>query len=164
MDEAMNIQPRDMYWSVLGMMNNPWFRVAVRKEGDIIRFEHPAQPALLPGGWMERVKNAGGDLLGPNWGEQAQDEKPRQVVVQEIKMTNDEIKREIEFDELRKHDNASEPWFVVKDEVYDGTAFLQEHPGGATSIIAAAGLDATEEFVAIREYLMGTFLKSVAQH
>ena len=29
MDESMCIQPRDMYWSVLGMMNNPWFRVMV---------------------------------------------------------------------------------------------------------------------------------------
>ena len=23
MDESMNVQPRDMYWNVLGMMNNP---------------------------------------------------------------------------------------------------------------------------------------------
>ena len=29
MDEAMMVQPRDMYWSVLGMMNNPWFRVVI---------------------------------------------------------------------------------------------------------------------------------------
>lgn len=57
MDESMNIQPKEMYWSVLGMMNNPWFRVTISKEGDYLRFEHPTQPALMPGGWMERVKN-----------------------------------------------------------------------------------------------------------
>lgn len=60
MDESMNVQPRDMYWSVLGMMNNPWFRVTISKEGEFLRFEHPTQPALMPGGWMERVKKAGG--------------------------------------------------------------------------------------------------------
>jgi nitrate reductase (NAD(P)H) len=44
-----------------------------------------------------------------------------------------------------------EPWFVVNGEVYDGTAFLEGHPGGATSIIGAAGQDATDEFMAIRK-------------
>ncbi|OAQ99488.1 hypothetical protein LLEC1_08026, partial [Akanthomyces lecanii] len=56
MDEGMMVQPRDMYWSVLGMMNNPWFRVVVHKDQGSLRFEHPTQPALMPGGWMERVK------------------------------------------------------------------------------------------------------------
>ena len=40
--------------------------------------------------------------------------------------------------------------FVVNGEVYDGTAFLDEHPGGADSIWLAAGeLDTTEDFIAI---------------
>ena len=62
MDEAMNIQPRDMYWSVLGMMNNPWFRITIANNNGVLKFEHPTQPALIPGGWMERVKKEGGDL------------------------------------------------------------------------------------------------------
>ncbi len=62
MDESMMVQPRDMYWSVLGMMNNPWYRVVIHREGHHLRFEHPTQPALMPGGWMERVKKAGGNL------------------------------------------------------------------------------------------------------
>merc|ERR1712169_130050 len=69
MDESMNVQPRDMYWSVLGMMNNPWYRVTITLEGDYLRFEHPTQPALMPGGWMERVKKAGGNLANGFWGE-----------------------------------------------------------------------------------------------
>ncbi len=44
-----------------------------------------------------------------------------------------------------------QPWFVVRGQVYDGTKFLQGHPGGATSIAGAAGQDVTEEFMAIRE-------------
>lgn len=154
MDESMNVQPRDMYWSVLGMMNNPWFRVTITKEGDYLRFEHPTQPALMPGGWMERVKAKGGNLANGFWGERMGGEEEEEGIVEEkteIKMTKEGINRSITIDELRKHDTDANPWFVVNGEVYDGTAFLEGHPGGATSIIGAAGQDATDEFMAIRK-------------
>lgn len=155
MDESMNIQPRDMYWSVLGMMNNPWYRITISKEKDYLRFEHPTQPALLPGGWMERVKKAGGNLSNGYWGEQIGGEEAQEPVTEaagEVKMIRDDLNRKITIDELRKHDNDKEPWFVVNGEVYDGTAFLDGHPGGASSIVSAAGLDSSDEFMAIREY------------
>jgi nitrate reductase (NAD(P)H) len=154
MDEAMCIQPRDMYWSVLGMMNNPWYRIVIHKEGNTLRFEHPTQPALMPGGWMERVKKAGGNLTNGYWGEQINGEEPEHAAIEEskvIKMTKDGVDKEISIDELRKHDTEDNPWFVVNGEVYDGTAFLEGHPGGAQSIVSAAGLDASDEFMAIRE-------------
>lgn len=154
MDESMNIQPRDMYWSVLGMMNNCWFRVVVHLEKDSLRFEHPTQPALMPGGWMERVKKAGGNLTNGVWGEKVGTEGEETVVEEvpkEIKMTKDDVNKDITIDELRKHDNEQNPWFVLNGEVYDGTAFLEGHPGGAQSIVSAAGLDSTEEFMAIRK-------------
>lgn len=152
MDESMNVQPRDMYWSVLGMMNNPWYRVTIGHERDYLRFEHPTQPALIPGGWMERVKKAGGNLTNGYWGERIEGEAPAAPAedqAKEIKMIKDGVNREITIDELRKHDGAENPWFVVNGEVYDGSSFLKEHPGGAQSIISAAGVDATEEFMAI---------------
>ena len=155
MDESMNLQPRDMYWSVLGMMNNPWFRVTISKEKDYLRFEHPTQPALMPGGWMERIKKAGGNLTNGYWGEQIGGEEVPEPVTEaaaEIKMTSDDVKANITVDELRKHDKEESPWFVVQGEVYDGTAFLKEHPGGAQSIFSAAGLDSTDEFMAIRMF------------
>jgi nitrate reductase (NAD(P)H) len=153
MDEGMMVQPRDMYWSVLGMMNNPWFRVVIHKEGRSLRFEHPTQPALVPGGWMERVKKAGGNLTNGFWGEKApgEAEAPEQAESEkQICMTNPKIQRSITFEELKAHSGEWEPWFVVKGEVYDGTPYLGDHPGGAASIIGAAGQDATEEFVTIR--------------
>jgi nitrate reductase (NAD(P)H) len=158
MDESMNLQPRDMYWSVLGMMNNPWYRIAISKKDDTLHFEHPTQPALMPGGWMERVKKAGGNLSNGYWGERFGDEVEEAVVeeVKEIKMTKDGLKKLITIDELRQHDKEDNPWFVVNGEVYDGTAFLEGHPGGAQSIISAAALDSSDEFMAIR--------KSVLQH
>nr|UDL09448.1 nitrate reductase [Ampelomyces quisqualis] len=152
MDEAMCVQPRDMYWSVLGMMNNPWFRIAIHKEANTLRFEHPTQPALMPGGWMERVKKAGGNLTNGYWGETINGEEPDHAVIEdvkEIKMTKDGVHKEISIDELRKHNTAERPWLVVNGEVYDSTAFLEGHPGGAQSIVSAAGLDASDEFMAI---------------
>lgn len=150
MDESMNIQPRDMYWSVLGMMNNPWFRVAITKTNGVLKFEHPAT-VHVPGGWMERVKKAGGDLTNGNWGEIIEGEQPRQPeIVEEINMKKEGLSKEITIQEL-KQSTAERPWFVVNGEVYDGTGFLEGHPGGPQSIISAAGLDSTEEFLAIRE-------------
>ncbi|KAK9800011.1 putative Nitrate reductase [Seiridium cardinale] len=168
MDDSMMVQPRDMYWSVLGMMNNPWFRVVIHKEAHGLRFEHPTQPALMPGGWMERVKKAGGNLSNGNWGERVAGEDDvvvEEEPVKEICMTKKEVSRSITIEELRAHDGEEEPWFVVKGEVYNGTKFLEGHPGGAASIFGAAGQDATEEFLAIHsenakammpEYHIGT--------
>lgn len=155
MDEGMAMQPRDMYWSVLGMMNNPWFRITIAKENDFLRFEHPTQPALMPGGWMERVKKAGGNLTNGYWGERVGDEDsevpPSEQSDAEIKLTKDGIDKAITIDELRKHDDPESPWFVVGGEVFDGTKFLNDHPGGAQSILSSAGMDASDEFMAIRK-------------
>ncbi|RQM07897.1 hypothetical protein DH86_00000786, partial [Scytalidium sp. 3C] len=151
MDESMNVQPRDMYWSVLGMMNNPWYRITIANEGDCLRFEHPTQPALMPGGWMEKVKANGGDLANGMWGLKLDNGTKEETVVEvkEILMTKEGVSRSITAEELKSHDQESSPWFVVKGEVYDGTAFLEGHPGGATSIVNVAGQDATDEFMAI---------------
>lgn len=158
MDESMNTQPRDTYWSVLGMMHNAWFRVAIRRDEEgVLRFEHPTQPALMPGGWMERVNKEGGDLEDGNWGEQrAGIERPRVAKKEKeaIKMTNDNVAQVIDLEEFRKHLTAESTWFVVEGEVYDGTKFLNEHPGGAQSIISAAGQDATDEFMGIRKFFL----------
>lgn len=154
MDESMNLQPRDMYWSVLGMMNNPWFRVTITKKDGFLKFEHPAV-VHIPGGWMERVKKAGGDLTNGKWGESIEGEQPRQPeIVEEINMRKEGLNKEITIQELKYCSTAERPWFVVKGEVYDGTGFLEGHPGGSQSIISAAGMDATEDFLAIRETIL----------
>ena len=161
MDEGLNVQPRDMYWNVMGMMNGCWYRVAInRGDDDVLQFEHPTQPALIPGGWMDRVKKAGGDIANGHWGEQigSVDSKEMAPVEEEdVKMTNDKINETIALDDLRAHDKEDSPWFVLQGQVYDGTAFLKEHPGGAQSIISAAATDCTEEFMAIRKITQSFF-------
>jgi nitrate reductase (NAD(P)H) len=153
MDDSMMVQPRDMYWSVLGMMNNPWYRVVIHKEHGNLRFEHPTQPALMPGGWMERVKKSGGNLTNGFWGEKVSGEEEtiqEEESEKEICMINEKVKREIEIEEFRQHDGEKDTaWFVVKGQVYDGTSFMEGHPGGAASIIGAAGQEVTEEFMSI---------------
>ncbi|KAK4231284.1 hypothetical protein QBC38DRAFT_466329 [Podospora fimiseda] len=154
MDDSMMVQPRDMYWSVLGMMNNPWYRVVIHKEGDYLRFEHPTQPALMPGGWMEGVKKEGGNLTNGFWGEKLSNEPEASSLStedasKEIVMTNPKISHEITLEELRAHENETSPWFVLNGQVYDGTPFLEDHPGGASSIINSAAQDISDEFLAI---------------
>ena len=53
------------------------------------------------------------------------------------------------MDEIEKHNKDNDAWFIVHGQVYDGTKFLKEHPGGAESIIMASGADTTEDFMAI---------------
>lgn len=81
-------------------------------------------------------------------------------------MTKPSITRKITREELAAQPKEH-PWFVVHGEVYDGTPFLKEHPGGGDSIILVAGEDATEDFIAIHsadgraklaEYHIGTLV------
>lgn len=162
MDESLHVQPRDMYWSVLGMMNNNWFRVVIHKDKEQkeLSFEHPTQPALMPGGWMERIKNAGGDITNGFWGEVIPGQTPSATTPpkheqRQISMINPKVKRTISLEELKSHSGKEEPWFVVEGEVYDGTPFLEAHPGGPVSIFGAAGLDATQEFITVRKLCHG---------
>lgn len=149
MDEAMNVQPRDLYWNVMGMMNGCWFRVVIHKDvPGTLRFEHPTVPALTPGGWMERTKQAGGDLQDGNWGGAPSNEGANPPKV-EIVMINPHKNEEIPMEEIEKHDKEGDAWFIIHGQVYDGTKFLKEHPGGAESIIMASGADATDDFMAI---------------
>lgn len=103
---------------------------------------------------MEKVKAKGGNLANGFWGEKMGGEE-QEIVVEaktEVKMIKDGLDHEISVDEFREHDNETTPWFVLNSEVYDGTAFLEGHPGGATSIIGAAAQDVTDEFMAIRMF------------
>lgn len=57
MDEGMNTQPRDMYLNPTSMLNNWWFRVAIRKTpndtGVRLEFEHPSVVGQTKAGWMD---------------------------------------------------------------------------------------------------------------
>ncbi|GMF98354.1 heme binding protein [[Candida] boidinii] len=158
MDERMCVQPRNMYWNVTSMLNNWWYRVAIVKlEENVIKFEHPCRPTTNDG-WMDRVKEEGGDILDNNWGEDVGDaeESHKRVLKPKVDedlllMCNpDKINNIITIKEFESHkDDAVNPWFEVKGHIFNGGEFLDEHPGGRESIINMAGEDATDDFLAI---------------
>ena len=41
--------------------------------------------------------------------------------------------------QVEEHDNRESAWFVYENKVYDGTKFLNDHPGGPESILIVAG-------------------------
>ncbi|EIN13480.1 cytochrome b2 [Punctularia strigosozonata HHB-11173 SS5] len=48
--------------------------------------------------------------------------------------------------QVAEHNSRSSCWVVIKNEVYDVTEFLAEHPGGAAVILKYAGKDATAAY------------------
>ena len=82
---------------------------------------------------MQRVKDAGQDPARPTFGQNAIPKVAKSVAT-EVSMVNGQVSRKITMQELEAHNKAEEPWFVVKCEVYDGTPFLENHPGGGESI------------------------------
>jgi nitrate reductase (NAD(P)H) len=156
------------------MMNNWWFRVAIHHSSNQLKFEHPTLAGVQPGGWMQRMKDEGKDILNPVFRQVAGTPVPPKTAKKvEVKMTDDSVNRKITLEELKAHSSPTEPWFVVAGEgaapllcdpsvlfisdgrrarrssVYDGTGFLNDHPGGGESITLMAGEDATEDFMAI---------------
>lgn len=66
-----------------------------------------------------------------------------------VKALNDHINppQLISIDELSKHSTENDCWVAIRDEVYDLTNFLKDHPGGKRPILVVAGKDATEDFL-----------------
>ena len=47
------------------------------------------------------------------------------------------------LEEVKGHNSAASAWCIYKNGVYDVTAFINEHPGGADLLLEAAGGDVT---------------------
>lgn len=152
MDESMNVQPREMYWNTLSMMNNCWHRLTITQlsDGTGLKFDHPTLPAFTAGGWMEKVKAEGGKLTDGFWGSgNISANRTVEQSISTIKLHDESIERMITDDELRKHNKDGDAWFTVNGHVYDASEYLKEHPGGISAIVLAGGADATDDFMAI---------------
>lgn len=51
--------------------------------------------------------------------------------------------------ELGKHNTKDSLWMEINGIVYDVTKFIDEHPGGSTTLINKGGKIATEAFTEI---------------
>ncbi|XP_017466884.1 PREDICTED: cytochrome b5 [Rhagoletis zephyria] len=49
-------------------------------------------------------------------------------------------------EEISKHNTNKNTWLIIHNNVYDVSAFLNEHPGGEEVLIEQAGKEATENF------------------
>lgn len=142
-DEALNTQPEKLIWNVMGMMNNCWFRVKTNvckpHKGEIgIVFEHPTQPGNHSGGWMAKEKRL----------EKASE--ANQVLKKSVSSPfMNSSSNMYSMSEVKKHSSSESAWIIIHDHIYDCTRFLNDHPGGADSILINAGTDCTEEFDAI---------------
>ncbi|KAJ1324614.1 nitrate reductase (NAD(P)H) [Microdochium nivale] len=190
-DESLQHMPRDMAWTAMSMMNSWWFRVAVHKEdgGRSLRFEHPAPVDHDNRGWMMRLKDQGMDPKYPHFGGDSPFSAPPTPPTSEksastpglsqkdkdlaLMLNPEKTSNIITAAQLAEHGDSEgpEPWFVVYGHVFDGTGYLQDHPGGAQSIQLVAGEDATEDFLAIhsadakkmlRDYHIGRLEESSA--
>lgn len=48
--------------------------------------------------------------------------------------------------QVAEHNTNKNTWLIIHNNVYDVTAFLNEHPGGEEVLIEQAGKEATENF------------------
>ncbi|XP_031498138.1 nitrate reductase [NADH] 1-like [Nymphaea colorata] len=141
-DQTHNTQPEKLIWNLMGMMNNCWFRVKINvckpHRGEVgLVFEHPTLPGNQSGGWMARQKHL-------EMSEAAQAMKKSVSTP----FMNTSAKK-FTMSEVKRHCTEESAWIVIHDHVYDCTAFLKDHPGGADSILINAGADCTDEFDAI---------------
>lgn len=131
-DSAMTVQPENLTWNIMGMMNNPWFTIHLVKieSDDRVIIEQPTQPGNLSGGWMTKAKSN-----------------------EDFKEEEDEIPNDqkvfFTMDQVAKHTAEDDCWIVIRNKVYDCTEFVQKHPGGTSSILLNAGQDCSQDFEAI---------------
>eukprot|EP00439_Symbiodinium_sp_Y106_P063839 s4047_g9.t3 len=172
-DSNHNSQPVQLTWTVMGMLHNAIYRIKIHREKsshgqDMIWFEHPTQGSN-PGGWMTDTAGQFNESVaspatpGPKgvsslrppaavW-TGAKQKSVRAEGAKEagkfVKSSADWLTTGVPMSEVKKHDNEKSCWFVVQNKVYDGTSYLEDHPGGASSMLLAAGLEATGDFEAV---------------
>ncbi|GAA0151703.1 oxidoreductase [Lithospermum erythrorhizon] len=54
--------------------------------------------------------------------------------------------KKISYSEVSSHNTPNDCWVIINAKAYNVTNFLSEHPGGDEVLLAAAGMDASDEF------------------
>ncbi|KNC51265.1 cytochrome b5 [Thecamonas trahens ATCC 50062] len=75
------------------------------------------------------------------------------------------MSKTFELAEVAEHNTAEDCWIVIDNKVYDVTAFIDDHPGGAEVLLDVAGEDGTDGFedvghsseavAMLKDYLVG---------
>ncbi|KAL0139157.1 Oxidoreductase, molybdopterin-binding domain-containing protein [Mucor lusitanicus] len=142
-NETNSVMPKDLNWSLMGMLNNCWYRVKlqlIREPTLSLVFQHPT---TLPGDTTQLENTL------PGWMEENQAEAATAATTTASSNRSIDKLKAFTLQQVEKHTTEDDCWLIYDDLVYDCTSFLQSHPGGASSILLAAGTDCTEEFDAI---------------
>ena len=70
----------------------------------------------------------------------------RTALVRDQLKSNTTSNKDFTREDVAKHNTSNDCWVIIRDSVYDVSKFLEDHPGGADSILLYAGGDATEQF------------------
>jgi nitrate reductase (NAD(P)H) len=175
-DDSQNCMPALPTWNLMGMMNNPWFRIKIHRVPgeEAIWFEHPTRveptaATVYPYGETMHLVN--GEVASPGWAERMQkeysfaympkekdDEEPDPDYAWEAeashKLKGLPITTKVrgparKFETIKKAEleaHGADNWMAIHGLVYDVTRYLPEHPGGAQIMIPLNGKDATNEF------------------
>ena len=69
-----------------------------------------------------------------------------------------DVSRVISLEELATHATASDCWIGLRGKVYNLTAYVEYHPGGAAVLEEAFGKDATALFDKYHKYVNGEYI------
>jgi L-lactate dehydrogenase (cytochrome) len=107
---------------------------------EVVEFDWANKKLTIRSGGAGSPKSAVSDAAShaPSQAAEASENTPPEASKRELKVYT--------MEEVAKHNAKSDCWVVLHDEVYDVTAFLEDHPGGAASILAYAGKDASKQF------------------
>lgn len=160
-------------------------------DGTVIsrRAEHPTMPGQEKGGWMTDDAKLGVKYFDAPLTVDPVEESATSVVVdgaapvttvdvpvdappaaaeddkkaaQFAALTEAAKKNIISREEVSKHKDENSCWIEVNGVVYDATAYLADHPGGAESILMLGGQDSTEDFAAIHSVKAWKLLEDYA--
>ncbi len=72
---------------------------------------------------------------------------PQQVAVNAATVSADALSvKKYSFATVKKHHTRSSCWTVISHNVYNLTAWINKHPGGAKRILSICGKDGTKAF------------------
>lgn len=114
----------------------------------------------------------GGVWLGwSRWNQSSENPVPKPLgsSQEEVTEVTTNTLRSFTVAEVAEHKDAASCYTIIRNQVYDVTAFIEKHPGGEKNILKTCGIDATVLFeqkhggkagpeAALKTFVIGTIV------